>query len=66
LWPGEFHGLYSPWGRKESDGIERLSLSCDAIPMLTTGWCCRQILGFVWGNGFNNFWVFIHRDTATQ
>ena len=18
-WPGEFHGLYSPWGRKESD-----------------------------------------------
>ena len=19
LWPGEFHGLYSPWGRKESD-----------------------------------------------
>ena len=19
FWPGEFHGLYSPWGRKESD-----------------------------------------------
>ena len=19
IWPGEFHGLYSPWGRKESD-----------------------------------------------
>ena len=19
LWPGEFHGLYSPWGHKESD-----------------------------------------------
>ena len=18
FWPGEFHGLYSPWGRKES------------------------------------------------
>ena len=27
LWPGEFHGLYSPWGRKESDTTERLSLS---------------------------------------
>ena len=27
FWPGEFHGLYSPWGRKESDTIERLSLS---------------------------------------
>ena len=25
--PGEFHGLYSPWGRKESDMTERLSLS---------------------------------------
>ena len=26
FWPGEFHGLYSPWGRKESDMTERLSL----------------------------------------
>ena len=26
LWPGEFHGLYSPWGRKESDMTEWLSL----------------------------------------
>ena len=25
-WPGEFHGLYSPRGRKESDTTERLSL----------------------------------------
>ena len=27
LWPGEFHRLYSPWGHKESDTTERLSLS---------------------------------------
>ena len=27
FWPGEFHGLYSPWGSKESDTTERLSLS---------------------------------------
>ena len=27
LWPGEFHGLCSPWGRKESDTTEWLSLS---------------------------------------
>ena len=27
FWPGEFHGLYRPWGRKESDTTERLSLS---------------------------------------
>ena len=26
FWPGEFHGLYSSWGCKESDTTERLSL----------------------------------------
>ena len=25
--PGEFHGLYSPWGQEKSDITERLSLS---------------------------------------
>ena len=25
LWSGEFHGLYSTWGRKESDMTEQLS-----------------------------------------
>ena len=24
FWPGEFHGLYSPWGRKEWDTTEPL------------------------------------------
>ena len=27
FWPGEFHGLYSPWGRNESDMTKRPSLS---------------------------------------
>ena len=27
FWPGEFPGLYSPWGRKELDLTEQLSLS---------------------------------------
>ena len=27
FWPREFHGLYSPWGGKDSDITERLSLS---------------------------------------
>ena len=22
FWPGEFHGLYNPWGRKELDSTE--------------------------------------------
>ena len=26
FWPGEFNGLYSPWGHRESDRAERLSL----------------------------------------
>ena len=28
FWPGEFHGLYSPWSHKESDTTEWLALSC--------------------------------------
>ena len=27
FWAGEFHGLYSPWGHKELDMTEQLSLS---------------------------------------
>ena len=27
FWPGEVHGLYNPWGRKELDTTDRLSLS---------------------------------------
>ena len=30
FWPGEFHALYSPWGRKESDTTERLALHSTA------------------------------------
>ena len=36
-WPGEFHELYSPWGRKELDTTERLSLSLV---------CCRYTTKF--------------------
>ena len=25
FWPGEFHDLYSPWGRKDSDTTEQFS-----------------------------------------
>ena len=32
--PGEFHGLYSPWGGKESETTERLSRS--SFPCLVT------------------------------
>ena len=29
FWPGEFHGLYRPWGHKESNMSEQLSLSLE-------------------------------------
>ena len=31
FWPGEFHGLYSPWGHKESDTTERLPLHSTSL-----------------------------------
>ena len=34
FWPGEFHGPYSPWGSKESDTTEWLSLSWHYIPLV--------------------------------
>ena len=39
FWPGEFHGLYSPWVCKESDSTERLSLhSCIVVQSLSRVW----------------------------
>ena len=35
FWPREFHGLYGPWGLKESDMTERLSLSLFHFPVIT-------------------------------
>ena len=35
FWPGEFHGRCSPWGRKDLDTTERLSLHFSS-PLLTT------------------------------
>ena len=49
FWPGEFHGLYSPWGRKESDTTERLSLHFTSFLLLASskkrGRRCQ-----LWGN----------------
>ena len=40
FWPGEFHGLYSPWGCKESDTNEWLfSPSCLMV------WGCQTLQG---------------------
>ena len=39
FWPGEFHGLYSPLGCKESDPTEKLSLSLYFVHV----WCLISI-----------------------
>ena len=42
FWPGEFHGLCSPWGRKESDTTRQLALSLFFSH-------CRIKKGWGWG-----------------
>ena len=39
FWPGEFHGLYSSWGHKESDTTERLSLHTCCIQLIPHKLC---------------------------
>ena len=45
--PGEFHGLCSPWGHKESDSTERLSLSLSTFSRLFQLFIFPRILGSV-------------------
>ena len=45
FWPGEFHGLYSPWGHKELDTTEWLSLTHSV----------NQILGAI----LSPFWTYL-------
>ena len=44
FWPGEYHGLYSPWSHKESDTTKQLSLS---LRKLTWYW---KYDSYWWGN----------------
>ena len=43
FWPREFHGLYSPWGRKESDTIECVSLSLSDVILAEGGGVCVMV-----------------------
>ena len=45
FWPGEFHVLYSPWGCKESDMTERLSLHFTSSLERVVGRCQPPFLG---------------------
>ena len=36
FWPGEFYELYSPWGHKESDTADQVSLHFSSSKLLKT------------------------------
>ena len=42
---GEFHGLYSPWGHKEADTTERLSLSGNLMQFIYFSGCNNPFEG---------------------
>ena len=48
FWPGEFHGLNSPWGHKESDTTGWLSLS--GLHYVTSSWliCFAAATLYLW------------------
>ena len=48
FWPGEFHELYSPWGRKELDRTEQLSLSSCPWGFALTMKCRRMLSPGLW------------------
>ena len=47
FWPGEFHGLHSPWGCKESDTTERLSLSLHFHLAISFGFSVERFFYFL-------------------
>ena len=47
FWPGEFHGLYSPWGHKGLDTTELLSLSLSSLLRYFFPGILRKKCGFL-------------------
>ena len=45
FWPGEFHGLYRPWGRKELEMTKQFSHIADLLYCVTA--CVQQSKSFV-------------------
>ena len=41
-WPGEFHGLYSPWGRKESDMTDWFSRASLVAQLVKNQPACNE------------------------
>ena len=68
FWPGEFHGLYSPWGHKESNTTGWLLLSpkleCDDFPsvpltefVIFSETFCHSKKWEIYGSGLNLYFT---------
>ena len=55
FWPREFHGLYSPWGRKELGTTERLSLRFSSEFFSLPAWILVDDWSFLMGSMLNFF-----------
>ena len=56
FWPGEFHGLYNPWGHKELDTTEWLSLHI--IPETIKSWGKKNIASKLLDDVLSSvFWI---------
>ena len=61
FWPGEFHGLYSPWGLKELDMTEWLSFQSPShVQLFATTWTVAARLLCSWDFPGKNTGVGCH------
>ena len=61
FWPGEFHGLYSPWGLKEWDMTEWLSFQSPShVQLFATTWTVAARLLCPWDFPGKNTGVGCH------
>ena len=65
FWPGEVHGLYSPWGLKESDTTERLSLDSERGKGDDRGWD-SWMASQIWWTGRPGMLRFVGSQTVGQ
>ena len=59
FWPREFHGLHSPWGCKELDTTELLSLHFHFTLLWTRSLNFSSSYIIFWARSKNHIWAFI-------
>ena len=68
-WPGEFHQLYDPWGCKESDTTERLSLHFIHL-LMTIMWKVLWLMILVikrhWASSGSWLWIGLLQSVGSQ